>query len=90
LRIALSKAKPAADNVRPFLETVPLFSGLSTTILDDLAAHCRSVQVEKGNYLFFQEDAARSVYVVRSGWIVILLHSKVAFDGDRDAYVIVT
>ena len=86
----MSKAKPAADNVRPFLETVPLFSGLSTTILDDLAAHCRSVQVEKGNYLFFQEDAARSVYVVRSGWIVILLHSKVAFDGDRDAYVIVT
>jgi CRP/FNR family transcriptional regulator, cyclic AMP receptor protein len=72
---AVSKVKSATDNYRAFLETIPLFTGLLTTTLDDLAAHCRAVRIEKGEYLFFQEDAAHSIYVVRSGWIAILLHS---------------
>lgn len=60
---------------RAFLGSVPLFARLSPVSLDGLAAACRSLLIERGEYLFFQGDAAHSVYVVRRGWIAIVLHS---------------
>jgi CRP/FNR family transcriptional regulator, cyclic AMP receptor protein len=65
---------PAVDYFS-FLASVPLFDGLPPDTLHDLAGSCRTMQIEKGDYLFFQEDEAHSIYVVQKGWIAIVLHS---------------
>jgi CRP-like cAMP-binding protein len=64
-----------AEDYRAYLETVPLFAGLPAATLADLAAACRTVQIEKGDFLFLQGDPAHFVFVVLSGWMAIVLHS---------------
>jgi CRP/FNR family transcriptional regulator, cyclic AMP receptor protein len=65
---------PAA-NYLEFLTSIALFDGLTPATMRDLAASCRTLQIEKGDYLFFQEDEAHSIYLVQKGWIAIVLHS---------------
>lgn len=62
-------------DISAFLADVPLFAGLSPQTLAELAAASHLLQVDKGAYLFMQEDSAHSVYVVRRGWIVIVLQN---------------
>ncbi len=71
----MSDKKPAAEYYRACLENASLFAGFSQAALDYLVTYCRTVQVDKGNYLFLQGETAHSVYVVCQGWIAILLHS---------------
>jgi len=57
------------------LAATAVFAGLPPDSLRRLADACQVVQAEKGVVLFWQEDAAHSVYLVLAGRIVILLSS---------------
>jgi CRP/FNR family cyclic AMP-dependent transcriptional regulator len=70
--------KPPADPVseaRTFLEGLPLFSGLGEASLLALVRAGKFVQVEKGQFIFFQSDPSEKVYIVRSGMVSIVLES---------------
>ena len=56
-----------------FIESVTLFNCLWPDSIARLAAAGRLTEVERGSYLFFEGDEAHSVYLVRHGWMVILL-----------------
>ncbi len=71
-------SRPADDGMVTFLESVALFDCLSPDSRARLAGACRPIEVDRGRYLFFEGDQAHSVYVVRHGWMVILL---AALDG---------
>ena len=70
--------KPPADPVseaRAFLEGMPLFADLGEASLLALARAGKFVQVEKGQFIFFQSDPSEKVYIVRSGLVSIVLES---------------
>jgi CRP/FNR family cyclic AMP-dependent transcriptional regulator len=64
-----------ASEVRKFLDTSPLFSGLSESSLVLLARDCRLQEVDKGEIVFFRSDVSKSVYMVHTGSISIVLSS---------------
>lgn len=59
-----------------FLQSTPLFSGLADSTVRSVTQDCRTINIAKGDYLFFEGDDALSAYVVVRGWIVILLTSS--------------
>lgn len=65
---------PVAD-ARTFLGKVPLFAHLGDDSLETLAKACKKVFVEKGEFLFLQDDPSDKAYLVRSGLISIILES---------------
>jgi CRP/FNR family transcriptional regulator, cyclic AMP receptor protein len=67
-------ADPVSD-ARTFLEEMPLLAGLGEASLLALARAGRFVQVEKGQFIFFQSDSSEKVYIVRSGLVSIVLES---------------
>ena len=70
--------KPPADpatEARYFLRGMPLFSGLGEASLLALARSGRFVQVEKGQFVFFQSDPSDKAYIVHSGLVSIVLES---------------
>jgi CRP/FNR family cyclic AMP-dependent transcriptional regulator len=69
-----SPTDPIYD-ARNFLEDLQLFAGLAEASLLSLARASRFVQVEKGQFIFFQADPAEKVYIVRSGLVSIVLGS---------------
>lgn len=71
----MKEKSATAETYYAFLGGVPMFAGLTPAALSTLADFCRTIQIEKGSYLFFQEDSAHSIYVVRNGWMAIVLHS---------------
>ena len=70
-----SPVDPASD-ARAFLEGLPLFAGLGEASLLTLARAGKFVQVEKGQFIFFQTDPSEKVYLVRSGLVSIVLVSQ--------------
>jgi len=54
---------------------MPLFAGLGDASLLALARAGKFVQVEKGQFIFFQSDPSEKVYLVRSGLVSIVLES---------------
>ena len=64
------------DEARAFLGKIPIFAGLREASLSVLAQAGKYVQVEKGQFIFFQDDPAGKAYVVRSGRISIILESQ--------------
>jgi CRP/FNR family cyclic AMP-dependent transcriptional regulator len=62
-------------DARAFLEGMPLFADLGEASLAALARAGRFVQVEKGQFIFFQSDPSEKVYLVRSGLVSIVLES---------------
>jgi CRP-like cAMP-binding protein len=58
-----------------FLRGLPLFAGLAEDSLATLARGSRFRQVGRGDYLFFQHESGDSVYVVRSGMVIVVLMS---------------
>jgi len=60
---------------RSFLGKVPIFSDLSEASLLVLAQASRSMHVEKGQFIFLQDDPSEKAYLVRSGLISIILES---------------
>jgi CRP/FNR family transcriptional regulator, cyclic AMP receptor protein len=65
---------PVSD-ARTFLEDMPLFAGLGDASLLALARAGKFVQVEKGQFIFFQSDPSEKVYLVRLGLVSIVLES---------------
>jgi CRP/FNR family cyclic AMP-dependent transcriptional regulator len=61
--------------VRKFLADLSLFSSLKERELDELVRASRSREVPKGSIVFFENDPADDLFVVRSGAIAILLTS---------------
>jgi CRP/FNR family transcriptional regulator, cyclic AMP receptor protein len=60
---------------RLFLGKLALFADLSEASLQTLARACQSTKVEKGQFIFFQDDPSEKVFLVRSGLISIILES---------------
>ncbi len=54
---------------------MPLFADLSEASLLALARAGKFMQVEKGQFIFFQSDPSDKVYIVRSGLVSIVLES---------------
>jgi CRP/FNR family transcriptional regulator, cyclic AMP receptor protein len=70
--------KPTTDPVsdaRAFLNGVPLFAGLGEASLQALAHAGKFVNVEKGQFIFFQLDPSEKVYIVHTGLVSIVLGS---------------
>jgi CRP-like cAMP-binding protein len=59
-----------------FLAQLPLFGVLDEQQLSEVIKASRSRQMPKGSILFFQDDPADVLYVVRSGSVAILLTSS--------------
>ena len=62
-------------NPRSFLGKIPIFADLKEASMQLLASASKSMQVEKGQFLFLQDDPSEKVYLVRSGIISIILES---------------
>jgi CRP-like cAMP-binding protein len=71
----MTTSKPSLSEISQFIQSLPLFAGLSTSALEKLAQASTWKRVKKGAYLFFQLDEAESFFVVRSGSIAIVLDS---------------
>ena len=71
----IEQRRSSSDLTR-YLIDVPLFNGLSEAALTALSRASRRLQLPKGIFLFFQEDPADSVYVMRSGSVAITLSSE--------------
>jgi len=69
-----SSGDPVLD-ARLFLGKIPLFAELSEASLLALARASQSMKVEKGQFIFLQEDPSEKAYLVRSGLISIILES---------------
>jgi len=54
-----------------FLRTVPLFRDLLEPDLDALALSFRDRRVKKGEVLFREGDAARELYLIREGSVIV-------------------
>lgn len=54
---------------------VPLFAQLSEDSLQTLAKSCKYLHIERGEFLFLQDDPSDKAYLVRSGLISIILES---------------
>jgi CRP-like cAMP-binding protein len=61
------------SNLRDFLRTVTVFSELDDSTLASVVSVCHVKKVEKGQFLFFQEDPGEGVYIVRKGCVSIRL-----------------
>ena len=59
-----------------FLGKIPIFANLSADSMLALARASQSIKIEKGQFIFFQEDPADKAYLVRSGLISIILESQ--------------
>ena len=69
-----SPGEPVSE-ARVFLGEIPLFADLSEASLLTLARAIKSMQVEKGQFIFLQDDTSEKAYLVRSGLISIILES---------------
>jgi CRP-like cAMP-binding protein len=65
---------PVAET-KVFLGKVPLFAQVCEASLQTLAASSKSLHIEKGQFLFLQDDPSDKAYLVRSGLISIILES---------------
>jgi CRP/FNR family transcriptional regulator, cyclic AMP receptor protein len=65
---------PVAD-ARLFLAKIPIFADLGETSLLALAQASKSMHVEKGQFIFLQDDPSEKAYLVRAGLISIILES---------------
>jgi CRP/FNR family transcriptional regulator, cyclic AMP receptor protein len=64
------------SEARIFLRKIPLFAGLGEASLLTLSRAVNFVRIERGQFIFFQEDASEKAYLVRSGLISIILESQ--------------
>jgi CRP/FNR family cyclic AMP-dependent transcriptional regulator len=68
------RAEPfTSTDMRIFLQGLPVFIGVSEKVLSHLERVCHLKRVNKGQYIFFQDDPGETAYVVRKGTIAILL-----------------
>lgn len=64
------------SEAKSFLGKLPLFAGLREISIEKLAGESKFVTVKKGQFLFLQDDPADKVFLVRAGFISIILESQ--------------
>lgn len=72
---AVTPVSTKSAQIRIVLQMSPIFSGISEQELDDLAGFCRLKRVEKGGFLFRENDPYHGFYIVRSGVLKIFRSS---------------
>jgi CRP-like cAMP-binding protein len=65
---------PVAE-IKEFLGSIPLFSGITVSSAQLLAGSSRFQHLQRGEILFLQSDPCEAVYVVRTGSISIVLQN---------------
>ena len=60
---------------RSFLGKIPLLADISEASLQTLVQAHKFIRIEKGQFIFLQDDPSEKAYVVRSGLISIILES---------------
>ena len=63
-------------SLRSFLAKIPLFTCLEEPELAQIAQSGRYRQIPKGSILFFQDDPADDLYILRSGSVAIYVSSS--------------
>ena len=53
------------------LRNMPVFGGLSNDTLELILEQCGHVQIAQGDYFFQQGDAAKSLFVLKKGVVVV-------------------
>ena len=71
----MSKIASKSAQIRIVLQMSPIFAELSERELDELAAFCQLKRVEKGEYLFRENEPYHGFYIVRSGVVKIFRSS---------------
>lgn len=61
---------------RGFLRRVPLFADLGEDLLLTLAQACRPMKINRGQFIFLQDDPSEKAFLVHSGCISIMLESS--------------
>lgn len=69
-----------AGDVGAFLKANPVFAGLPTREIDALASSARVEAHRARDYIFLEGDAAHSLYIVQTGRVKIVKHSKTGKD----------
>jgi CRP-like cAMP-binding protein len=59
-----------------YLKKLPLFEGLPEDVLAELAGAVTEQELVKGDVLFRQADPGDAVYVVRTGWMKIVVNDS--------------
>jgi EmrB/QacA subfamily drug resistance transporter len=62
----------APQTVAEFLRNVPVFSGLSADMLEQIAELASDIRLRRGDWLFREGDRADGVYVVRVGHLEVI------------------
>jgi CRP/FNR family transcriptional regulator, nitrogen oxide reductase regulator len=70
----------SAGPTAPLLKTSAVFAGLPAKEIDDLAAVAQEQTHRAREYVFMEGDPARWLYVVRSGRVKIVRHSRTGRD----------
>lgn len=63
------------DDMLEFLRGLPLLAGLRESSLLALARGSRFHHVDRGDYVFFQDEPGHTVFLMRSGEVVVVLMS---------------
>jgi len=63
------------SRILAFLVKIPMFAGLEESSLLTMARGSHLSKVERGQFIFFQDDPSPNTFLVRSGKISILLES---------------
>ena len=66
-----------------FLDTIPLFKGLSRAALKTIYDEVREISVQNNDYIYQSGDTSRFIYVVRYGEVIIRLGGT----GERFRYI---
>lgn len=60
-----------------FLETVELFKGIDTKIIQEISLHAVEEEIEQGRVLFQKGDFAEHLYILREGTIELTIEGEV-------------
>ncbi len=72
----VSAASSITARIRIVLQMSPIFAGVSERDLDELAAFCQLKRLDKGAFLFRENDPYHGFYIVRSGVLKIFRSSS--------------
>lgn len=70
--VAPFEPAPAVTDDADLLGRLPLFAGLDTATVAELAHHAEEIELQAGSYLFHAGDVSDSLYVVRRGRLQVL------------------
>jgi CRP/FNR family transcriptional regulator len=73
-------SRPGSREVIDFLQASPVFAGLPARELESLAATAREESCRAREYIFHEGDPALWLYLVKTGHVRIVRHSRVGKD----------